>query len=228
MIANLRCGLALLLACACTLASGDAVAAPPTLTVPVEVNEAQRFYAVDAVQLDVLSEQIDRGRPLASNGRRSHGLLALDLGLHYQLQPQAGRCELQRPRVRLEMQLWLPDWQPEGEAPAALREAWAAMLAGLIEHEAGHRDMAVAAARELAARVAVLGARSDLDCPTLRRELLGARLSQLSRLAVRSAAYDRRTAHGQRQGAVLALEAVGLDPCTLRDSALYLRCRGRP
>lgn len=190
---------------------------------PLEIDERQRFYRVDALDGERLRQQIDAGRPVAGNGRPSHGLLLVDLALDYQLLPAPGGCVLQAPRVRLETELWLPVWQPAGDPDPALVEAWQRMLAGLVEHEDGHRRLVFEGARELAARVGRM-AGEVADCGALRRELLGLRLAAGSRLALRNATYDRRTGHGIRQGAVLDLKTVGLDPCGRRDSRFRSGC----
>lgn len=194
-----------------------------TAEAPLEIEERQRFYTVDAVDAAALRRQIDASRPKSADGRPSHGLLLVDLTLSYELDPRPDGCALHSPRVRLQTELWLPVWQPESEPDPALREAWEVMLAGLVEHEDGHRRLVFDSARELAARVARLSGRVA-DCGRLRRELLGMRLAASSRIALRNAAYDRRTGHGVRQGAVLELRGSGLDPCARRDSLFRERC----
>jgi predicted secreted Zn-dependent protease len=200
-----------------------AAAQPP---VPLRIAEQQRHYVVDASEWAVLRRQVDAGRPRSRDGRPSHGLLVVDLGTRYRLQPVAGGCRLESPEVVLDMALWLPHWQPQGEPSAALRAAWHAMLAGLEEHERGHRAHALETARELAARIAALPSVAA-DCGRLRRELLGLRLSAMSRLAVRDAAYDRRTEHGHRQGALLAVDEppAGDGFCSHRETAIRRDCR---
>lgn len=199
---------------------------PAATPVPLVVEEQPRYYRVDASDWAGVRRQVDAGRPQSRNGRPSHGLLVVDLGTRYRLQPVAGGCRLEAPQVDLDLQMWLPQWQP-AEAPSeALRSAWDSMFAGLAEHERGHRRHALQVARELAERIAALPPLAA-DCGSLRRQLLGLRLSAMSRLAVRDAAYDRRTAHGQRQGAELALEEppVGDGFCPHRETAIRRHCR---
>lgn len=201
------------------------LAALPSLAaaLPFELSERQQFYAVDAISVDGLREQIDANRPQSLAGRPSHGLLKVDLSLRYELQPAGALCRLHAPRVSVDLELWLPLWRPREEPEPALRAAWEATFAGLLEHEAGHREKVLASAAELAERVAAMDL-GPADCGALRRELLGMRLAAVSRLALRNAAYDRRTGHGERQGAVLALERQGLDRCTRRESLLRRDC----
>lgn len=194
-----------------------------TAEAPLEIEERQRFYQVDAVDAGTLRRQIDAARPKSADGRPSHGLLLVDITLSYELDPLPEGCALRTPLVQLQTELWLPVWQPVSEPDPELREAWEVMLAGLVEHEDGHRRLVFDSARELAARVARLTDRVA-DCGRLRRELLGMRLAASSRIALRNAANDRRTGHGARQGAVLELRASGLDPCARRDSLFRARC----
>ena len=194
-----------------------------TVEAPLEIEERQRFYQVDAVDAAALRRQIDAARPKSADGRPSHGLLLVDLTLGYELDPVPEGCALRRPLVRLQTELWLPVWQPVSEPDPALLKAWEAMLAALIEHEDGHRRLVFESARELAVRVARMTGRVA-DCGELRRQLLGMRLAASSRIALRNAAYDRRTGHGVRQGAVLELRSSGLDPCARHDSLFRERC----
>ena len=204
-------------------AAWPALAAP---AVPLQVDEQQHRYRVDASDWAGLRRQVDAGRPRSREGRPSHGLLVVDLATRYRLQPVADGCRLEAPQVDLVLAMWLPEWQPSQPPSEALRSAWDSMLAGLAEHERGHRDHALQVARELATRIAALPVRAA-DCGQLRRDLLGLRLSAMSRLAVRNAAYDRRTAHGQRQGAELALEEPPADDgfCAHRETAIRRDCR---
>lgn len=172
---------------------------------PFALSESQHFYPVDATTIEALRVQVDANRPQSRSGRPSHGLLKVDLTLRYELQPDGPLCRLREARVSVDLQLWLPRWRPQWEPGQALRTAWEETLAGLVEHEAGHRDRVLVSATELVERVASLG-KAAADCGSLRREVMGIRLAALSRLALRNAAYDRRTGHGESQGAVLALD----------------------
>ncbi|MCK7592144.1 DUF922 domain-containing protein [Pseudomarimonas salicorniae] len=195
-------------------------------SVPLRIAEQSHPYVVDATELDTLRAQIDGHRPERGDGRASHGLLRIDLELHYRLQPEGGECRLEQPEVRLTMRLSLPEWRPRDAPSEPLEAAWLQMREGLVLHEEGHREMALETAQELAWAVDRVS-RTQADCGALRRELLALRLSHLSRLALRSSAYDRRTAHGLRQGAVLEIESSGLDACDRRDSALRRDCAPR-
>ena len=203
--------------------AGPAPAAP---AVPLQIAEQQHRYRVDASEWAALRRQVDAGRPRSRDGRPSHGLLVVDLTTRYRLQPVADGCRLEVPQVELALAMWLPEWQPAEPPSEALRSAWDSMLAGLAEHEQGHRDHAVQAAEELAARIAALPPLAK-DCNSLRRSLLGLRMSAMSRLAMRDAAYDRRTEHGQRQGAELALDEppVGDGFCARRETMIRRNCR---
>lgn len=193
--------------------------------VPLQVEETAHHYVVDAVDGAVLWAQVDAGKPRTRAGRASHGMLVVDLAAHYRLQAVSGGCRLDASAVTLSLDLWLPRWMPAGDPAGALRDAWDTMLAGLSEHERGHREHALAAAEAFAKRIAALPPIA-VDCRSLRRTLLGLRLSVMAELALRDAAYDRRTGHGLQQGAALILPPPAALPfCARRETALRRNCR---
>lgn len=88
--------------------------------------------------------------------------------------------------VHVDVLTTLPRWIEPSRAPRALVQTWNAYLAGLIEHERGHRDIAVAAGRQL---LAALAQQRGVDpAPTLRAILHRARADELQ--------FDADTRHG--------------------------------
>jgi predicted secreted Zn-dependent protease len=76
---------------------------------------------------------------------------------------------------------------------------WNAFAEAVRKHEAGHRDIAVAAAREVGER----GARvePEADCEKLKKNLEHVADATLREYRDKESSYDVTTMHGRSQGA---------------------------
>jgi predicted secreted Zn-dependent protease len=111
----------------------------------------------------------------------------------------AGGCEIQEVDVSFRSRVRLPRWDPPDDADEELVSAWRAFVDALREHEYGHRDIGARAARDILRRLRSLR-RDRCDGMEERANTLAHRI--LDRYREREEAYDRRTNHGERQGAV--------------------------
>jgi predicted secreted Zn-dependent protease len=93
----------------------------------------------------------------------------------------------------------LPRWIAPTNAPAEVRAAWAKYIAALEAHEAGHAELAIAAAAEMHKRMERIG--SESDCNTLQTRVQTECQSVLDSFRAQEKDYDRRTRHGATQGA---------------------------
>lgn len=187
--------------------AGDAV--PPDRAALLRTDEAagfrvvetREFYRLDAAEIRALRTQLRETRLKTGFDGKSAGLTRQSLHTHYRLEPQGQACRLADLAVTVEVTIHLPEWVPAKPTKSGLREAWAAMLAGLTLHEEGHRDNAVAAGRELHSRLAGLG--TDRDCLRLGRAAQREAFRAQVRFQLRDRNYDRRTRHGESQGSRL-------------------------
>ncbi len=164
----------------------------------VEISVQQRSYQVDAVTYPELRAQLDLRRPKRADGVRSHALTEAVLITSYDLLPVGRGCRLDAPKVTMEITVSLPEWKPGGEVRDRLRYAWQRMHRALVEHEQGHRELAIAAAHEVAKG---LGALPDtLTCAELRQKVSNVQNREQMRLLLRNDSYDRRTERGRLQG----------------------------
>ncbi len=164
----------------------------------VKISEQQRNYLVDAVDYSELRAQLDARRPKRADGVRSHALTEAAMITRYDLLPVDRGCRLDRPSVEIEITVSLPEWKPTGQVRDRLRNAWQRMHRALVEHEQGHRALAIAAAHEVAKG---LGALPDtLTCAQLRQRVSNVQNREQMRLLLRNDSYDRRTERGRLQG----------------------------
>jgi predicted secreted Zn-dependent protease len=133
------------------------------------------------------------------DGRRFHGHTAWNINWRYTSQPWGNACGATRVEVTAVIVITLPRWDPPPQAPDELRHRWDVYLTALREHEEGHRDLAVAAARRVHSRLS--GFRTG-DCRTFSREANAEGRYILDRLRADNRRYDEETGHGRTQGAV--------------------------
>lgn len=144
-------------------------------TVPTPVHLA---WAALGVDLHLAVERFEvRGRtlrqarsdlaqkgPRAEDGSPRHALTTYDITAQWTAQSTPGRCRIADASVGAEIHILLPRWSDAGEAPEPQYLAWQDLERDLAEHEAAHRDLALAAAHRLSRKLGTLEAAT---CPAL-------------------------------------------------------------
>jgi predicted secreted Zn-dependent protease len=171
------------------------------MTVPVSGStETTIHYDVHGGTLEQIRADVFQFGPYdESSGQRFAGWTAWSIHWHYDVHAMAAGCRIENVTTQTEITYTLPRWVDEARAPADLQQAWRRFNAALVEHEKGHGRLA----RELAQRIERAMSATPLQpsCEELEEEVnaLGTRMIVTDD---RQAAYDRRTAHGEKQGAV--------------------------
>lgn len=165
------------------------------------ITETRRYYELDATLLEPLRQQLAERALAAGLVGGAIGLTRQDLETRYRLEPLPAGCRLADLSVRMDLTMDLPAWRPAGVTRRELRARWERMAAALTQHEEGHRDNAIRAARELHERLSALG--EGPDCAALGKQAQREMFRVKLRFDLREQAYDRRTGHGVGQGSVL-------------------------
>jgi predicted secreted Zn-dependent protease len=168
---------------------------PPT--VQTMVNYA--YYDIDgATEADI------RGQITALGPRDNFGTWGastrwnVDWSYPYAVGP-AG-CSAGPVVVQLGVTVTLPRWNTPGQAPGRLVANWQRFSAAVLDHENGHRDIALQGASELAQALAALPtAATCADFERTARATGEAVVAQYNRQQI---FYDQVTHHGATQGAV--------------------------
>lgn len=112
-----------------------------------------------------------------------------------------GSCAVDAFRVSVDITFRYPKWMKDETAPQALIEKWNVYMQGLVDHENGHRDMAIHTANALVVAVNALSPASD--CDDLDRSIRQVCRLHIDQLQEDTEAYDAGTVHGGSQGAIL-------------------------
>lgn len=179
----------------------------PASAVELSVHETLRVYEIHADKARQLHAALNEERPAIGPGlgSRSHALTEIILDSRLTVIERDGGCHWEGPDIVLGMTTWLPHWVNQATASPYLQRQWKRLRKGLEEHEAGHRELARAAAGEWLEQIRAID-RSEFSgkpCRAIQRRLAGLRTRALLRLQVRQDRYDARTEFGGLQGAVL-------------------------
>ena len=112
---------------------------------------------------------------------------------------RANACALADVRVVARIRITLPRWGGIGRADPSLAAEWSRFIAALRRHENEHAGIASNAARRVARRLAALG--PSRSCARLERKADAAAGQILKEVRAAEIAYDKRTGHGDTQGA---------------------------
>lgn len=175
--------------------------APTTTGMPsaVQVTSAISYYDVEGADIRALLTSLRQRGP--SDG---HGTWAASTSwvFRWSYQPSVdAACRVQLARVNLDLAYTYPQWNAPANAAPNIATAWQGYLSRVELHEHGHRDIAEAAANDLARTLEALPAQPS--CEALADTARATATELLARHAQAQVAYDRETGHGATQGAVL-------------------------
>lgn len=177
-----------------------AVAWAGVATAEVVVTDTTRHYPLHADTLQELREAMQAGIPEAQPDHPS-GMTTVKLDWQTSYEPMPTGCRVLAHRVALDITTTLPEWPGRERAPVHLRRLWDSAYAALAEHEAGHRELSLAAARELDALITGFSSAKPCHAAALDLQWQARKLQQ--RLQHAQARFDRATGSGRKRGAVL-------------------------
>lgn len=175
--------------------------APTTTALPasVRVTSATSFYDVEGADIRSLVSSLRQRGP--SDGRGTWAA-STSWVFRWSYQPILGTaCQVQAAQVGLELSYLYPRWNTSDAAAPTIGTAWQGYLDRVELHEHGHRDIAEAAAAELAHALEALPGQAS--CEALAESARATAAELLARHAQAQIGYDRETGHGATQGAVL-------------------------
>ena len=182
--------LAALSACATTpsVQGLDVGALPPGVAMAAPI----RYYPVTASTIAEIRRAFRDAGPQV-DGRRF--VAKTSWQLRWQWEYDTGmlpRCGMRNVVVQVRAEVTMPEWLPDAETDEATKLWWRRYSGGLMVHERGHAQLAVAAARELHDALRRLDGGS---CASLGERASNVARQHLATLSERQAAYDQETRH---------------------------------
>jgi len=164
------------------------------------VSWSTNHYAVVGGDLRQIQRSMDRARPW----KREHSQVAVTqwhIRTRFAVASFQGRFRCSGFNTQTTIRITMPRWREAESMSAEVRSEWARFHDALLEHEAGHGQIAMTAAAEMHRRVGTVRTESDPETLKQRVEQLVAQITDEYR--ERDAEYDRLTQHGATQGARL-------------------------
>lgn len=155
-------------------------------------------YPVQPEGAETLAQALDRSSPVRKRGLVYHATTQWQVQWRFWWQDSDRGCAIEGVQTEVSVQIQLPHWVAGADALHAEFEHY---LSALTVHEQGHKDLAVVAGRSI--DKALLELPPATDCATLERTANALGYQLLQRFRERENDYDRRTNHGQTQGAWL-------------------------
>ncbi|WP_394695153.1 DUF922 domain-containing protein [Pseudoxanthomonas japonensis] len=158
------------------------------------------YYPVGGTTARQIYRELESKGPLDEEGRRYHGLAEWQVDWSFGLMPSGSTCVLTDVQVDLQGKITLPQWTPEGKVSRGLADEWARYIEALRRHEHGHYMFGVRAAEDIRA---LSNSLVPSDCKSMSRRFNSEATRILDKYRLMDRMYDERTAHGEKEGAVL-------------------------
>lgn len=157
------------------------------------------LYRIDGNSVRSIRSALDRQGPLGEDGKRYHGYTKWHVSWTFNYAPTGGSCTITSVGVDTDTVMTLPEVADPHALPDSIKIKWDRYSAALKRHEDGHREFALAAARDVRQRLSRL--RNAQGCKALENEANRLAQAILSDVRARERDYDRSTDHGATQGA---------------------------
>ncbi len=167
--------------------------------IPPVVKEKYEYYEVCGICEKDLHCDLKQKCITWNDGKKYDSVTSWKIKWDYGYNNSANACKADSFIVNVEVIFRLPKWARTDEAPQELVDKWDAFVRNLLAHEKGHRDLAIAAASELARSVAELPPAET--CTDLDKKVQALGRTNMKKLNEEEKQYDIITDHGQTQGA---------------------------
>lgn len=166
------------------------------------INEEYVYYSVKPSSIENLLQALNHASPIRESGELFHGHTDSYVKWNFWWNESEGKCAINRVTTEVKLKYTLPKLVTNNPNQA-LKSVWSKWYPALVKHEKGHGSFAIDAARRVESAIERLPAFNG--CDVLSNEANSAGHRVLDKLKKRDAEYDKRTRHGETQGASLLL-----------------------
>lgn len=167
----------------------------------INVSEQFKYYNIYGNSVAELRKSIVNQRPNMPHLGNFDAYTDWQIQFGYSLKKSHGRCQIVKPKIYSKITFTLPKWKTENPANKALFREWHRYKRALIEHENGHKMIALEAADAIEKMLNDMPRSST--CSHLQR-LADKQSAQITnKYKAKQRQFDADTNHGINTGAVL-------------------------
>lgn len=174
-----------------------AVSASAATAEPIVTEETQ-YYDIEGSSTSDLRNQMNSLGIKEKDGKTYDGYTNWHISWKYRYMNINFRCMIKSVATTVKITYLYPRWTGRSFAPRELTEKWDRFMSALIQHEQGHRNIAVEAASRIEEVISRMTPRTD--CRELDSEANAQGYHMLEECKKSQANYDAVTSHGRLQG----------------------------
>ena len=165
-----------------------------------EVHVDYEYYEIRGETADQLRQAMNAQGTVWKNRKTYDAYTSWNVSWSFDRRTGKGGCHVDSVKTVVKVTHRFPKWKDRLFASLDLQEKWTAYMKALKEHENGHRDLAVGAAREIEWSLTNLDASPNCEEIRIRANALAQEI--LRNYREKESAYDAITRFGETQGAV--------------------------
>jgi predicted secreted Zn-dependent protease len=158
------------------------------------LNIRTNYYDVTGDTFQTIREEIVRRRPWKEE---SDAFTHCKVDWTFTMEDPGSGCRLKSLSIRTDITITMPRWNVAASEDEGLKAAWISYFKVLAAHEEGHKQIALAAAKE--ARKRILQIKPTGSCSELESSINREGKKVIEQFAEREKVYDARTDHGRKQ-----------------------------
>lgn len=152
------------------------------------------YYDMTGDTLQGIREEIVRQRPWKEE---RDAFTRWKVDWTFTMEDPGSGCRLKSLDITTEITITMPRWNAAASEDEALKAAWIGYFKLLATHEEGHKQIALAAAKEARKRIVQL--KPTANCADLEGAINREGKKVIDQFAEREKVYDARTDHGRKQ-----------------------------
>ena len=158
------------------------------------------YYEIRGTTAEKLRQEMNLSGPLDKDEKRYDAETKWHVSWKYWFGKSRYECWINRVTTEVEVTFTMPRWKRSKKMSKELEQQWRSYMEVLQEHENGHKNFGINAAREIERRLTSLG--SMRSCNALENTANSIANQIIDKYIKIEIEYDRRTDHGRTQGAV--------------------------
>lgn len=164
------------------------------------VSETEEFYAVTGNTANDLRKSLNTLSPVTYNGKKYDAYTSWYVKWQFYWDSPDPDYSISRVTTTVDAKYTLPEWTGSEDADEDLKEKWNKYFKALLQHEKGHTEFGIRAAREIEAALRKIPPRPSSAQLEKEANSLGYRI--LNKYLQLEKQYDIDTRHGARDGAL--------------------------